>query len=119
MHARDNLLSIPGALGRAAAVGALMLAPGLTSCSEGERSLDWQAIEYPLFEQLEEQCATRSMATIDERRAGKVEVTEAPAEIQWAPDMEAAIERATLEDKPIFIASSVRKGGLNKSGCDV
>lgn len=50
-----------------------------------------------------------------------LERTEAPAEIDWAAGIDAAIARARAENKPIFVNSHVREYG-NVQGdpaCDV
>ena len=55
----------------------------------------------------------------DGREAGQGLPTSLPSEIQYAPNIYAAIERATAEDKPIFLTSVVNKGGRKKPGCEV
>jgi len=102
------------------ATTAVLLGSGLlAACSEGESKPAAYVVGTPLFVGLEDECEARHEAVIGERRAGTLKLTEAPEQIHWAPDVHAAIERATKEDKPIFIASSVRKGGKLTSGCDV
>ena len=102
---------------RFAALGTLLGSGLLAGCSEsvpaadGQSGINWNAIKYPIFDKIEAQCAVRACAVATERRAGTVTKTELPPEIQWAQSFPEAIERATREGKPIFIASSVRKGG--------
>lgn len=55
----------------------------------------------------------------DGREAGLELPTSLPSEIDYAPDIRAAIERATAEDKPIFLTSVVNKGGRKMPGCEV
>ena len=55
----------------------------------------------------------------DGREAGLELPTSLPSEIEYATNIYEAIERATAEDKPIFLTSVVNKGGRPKPGCEV
>jgi hypothetical protein len=73
---------------------------------------------FPLFTDLE----TEYVCAMDERRersraAGVEEPSELPTNINWAPDVYAAIERAKIEDKPIFLMTQVRENA--DPDCDV
>ena len=61
----------------------------------------------------------RLLEVRDGREAGLELPTSLPSEIDYAPNIRAAIERATAEDKPIFLTSVVNKGGRKKPGCEV
>ena len=66
----------------------------------------------PLFGGLTEQRFDDSCKAFRARQqADKSLRTEAPPEIDWAPDVYAAIERATREDKPIFLSTHVNLNG--------
>jgi hypothetical protein len=61
----------------------------------------------------------RLLEVRDAREVGKEMPTSLPSEIDYAPDIYTAIERATAEDKPIFLTSVVNKGGRKQAGCEV
>lgn len=89
-----------------AAVAALSAA-----CSDMGAS-DRYAFATPLFGDLNEEAfdancrAFRAKQELD-----KTLQTEAPPDINWAPDVYSAIERATAEDKPIFLSTHVDLNG--------
>ena len=53
------------------------------------------------------------------RELGKDLATCLPTQIDFAPDIYTAIERASAEDKPILLTSVVTKGGKKQPDCDV
>lgn len=55
----------------------------------------------------------------DAREEGAEVPTSLPSEIDWAPDIYTAIERAKAQGRPILMTSVVTKGGHKQSGCDV
>jgi hypothetical protein len=107
MHSTMRFAATAALLGGSLFAGCSDVAPA----ADRQAGIDWQAIEYPIFEGIEAQCSARAGAVAAERREGVVNHTHVPSEIQWAADFPDAIARATREGKPIFIASSVRKGG--------
>lgn len=73
----------------------------------------------PLFENIAEECANLSNEYRALRNSGSDDITTRPDIIEWEPDVYTAIERATAENKPIFLVSCVNKGGkLKESICD-
>jgi hypothetical protein len=75
-------------------------------------SSDRYADAFPLFGGLTEERFDASCRAFRARQhADRTLETEAPPEIDWAPDIYAAIERATREDKPIFISTHVNLNG--------
>jgi hypothetical protein len=70
------------------------------------------AFATPLFGDLSEEAfdancrAFRAKQELD-----KTLQTVAPPEVNWAPDIYTAIERATAEDKPIFLSTHVDLNG--------
>jgi len=66
---------------------------------------------------------TESVARLQKVRVGrdlgKELQTCLPSEIDFAPDIYTAIERAVAADRPILMTSVVTKGGKKQSGCDV
>ena len=91
----------------------------LLACSDASEPELAGLPSFPLFQNLEQECANRALECREARALGDLELTVAPPEIDWAPDIYAAIERGKAEGKPIFLATSVSKGGVAKSGCDV
>ena len=105
---RTPLLALPLALGVA-----------LTgSCSDSSESVA-SGVEFPLFTELDEAAFDASCAAfrVEQSKAGGKLFTKAPAEIDWAEDIYAAIERATAEDKPIFLQTHCKENG--DPSCDV
>ena len=93
----------------ASASGATCSAPSAT-CEE-----DYSG----LLKNLSGPAVKRLTEVRDGREAGLELPTSLPSEIDYAPDIQTAIERATAEDKPIFLTSVVNKGGRKKPGCEV
>ena len=90
---------------------------GLGACSEPTQQGDLQVASAPLFTGLREEYAERILAHRAKRDSGDDEFTCLPSEIVWAEDIYDAIERATIEDKPIFMLTFVRENG--DPACDV
>lgn len=92
------------------AVGAALTA---AACSESS-SPDRYAGAFPLFGDLTEESFDASCRAFRAKQElDKTLQTEAPPAINWAPDVYSAIERATAEDKPIFLSTHV---DLNAQG---
>jgi hypothetical protein len=94
-------------------VATLAVAFSATACSDSSGA-DRYADAFPLFGDLsEEDFDAKCRAFRAKQELDKTLQTVAPPEINWAPDIYAAIERATAEDKPIFLSTHV---DLNAQG---
>jgi hypothetical protein len=97
----------------ASLVATLAVAFSATACSDSGGA-DRYADAFPLFGDLtEESFDAACRAFRAKQELDKTLQTVAPPEINWAPDIYAAIERATAEDKPIFLSTHV---DLNAQG---
>lgn len=92
------------------AIAVSLAALGATGCERVPS--DGYADAFPLFGGLTEERFDASCRAFRARQhADRTLETKAPPEIDWAPDVYAAIERATREDKPIFISTHVNLNG--------
>jgi len=83
------------------------------ACSD-TNGADRYADAFPLFGDLDEARFDASCRAFRAKQElDKTLQTVAPPEINWATDIYAAIERATAEDKPIFLSTHV---DLNAQG---
>lgn len=84
---------------------------GAAACSDASDRGSY-ADAFPLFGDLtEERFDASCRAFRAKQQQDKTLQTEAPPEIHWAPDIYSAIERATKEDKPIFLSTHVDLNG--------
>jgi hypothetical protein len=100
---------------RSASLAVLTLAAAMIggACSDSSGA-DRYADAFPLFGDLDETAFDASCRAFRAKQGlDKTLQTVAPPEINWAPDVYAAIERATREDKPIFLSTHV---DLNAQG---
>jgi hypothetical protein len=72
-----------------------------------------------LLSDLSADAVMRLQAVRDAREGGREVASSLPSEIDWAPDIYTAIERAKAQGRPILMTSVVNKGGHKQSGCDV
>lgn len=72
-----------------------------------------------LLSDLSADAVKRLKAVRDAREGGREVASSLPSEIDWAPDIYTAIERAKAQNRPILMTSVVTKGGHKQAGCDV
>lgn len=72
-----------------------------------------------LLSDLSADAVKRLKAVRDAREGGREVASSLPPEIDWAPDIYTAIERAKAQNRPILMTSVVTKGGHKQAGCDV
>jgi hypothetical protein len=87
---------------------------GLFACSEGDGD---PMVTGSLFQDLDGQYKENILAHRDRRKGGDSRFTKLPGQVEWAPDLPTAIERAKEQDKPIFMLTFVRENG--DPHCDV
>jgi len=96
-------------------LGAALVGGACSDATDG----DPLAARFPLFTDLDEAAFDASCQAFraEQARSGGKLFTSAPKEIHWAKDIYAAIERATKEDKPIFLQTHCRQNA--DTACDV
>ena len=85
--------------------------------SNAPLSIQELAAKDAIWEDLEENWDARIAQFYKDAALDPELQSEKPQKIKWVPDVKTAIERATAEDKPIFVAHYVRQNG--DPACDV